>query len=313
MCGQQTNTMPFQGEIDEAAQILSSVAALRRHPGFQRATRSAAEGVVALYRADRILNALMSDRARALFTHAALYLHYSGTRPGETGLTVGAMKDMCIEHGLCSRGRCEAMLALMRAAGLFVAAPDRDRRRRPLAPTEKLFGMHRERWGRHFEAMQHVMPEAETWRDALADPGFVAAFVVALVRRFMGGQRLVEPASGFELFTERNAGMMILFDLALQGPKDGGFPATVPVRLSINALATKYLVSRKHVLTLLRDAETRRMLARGGLANDAVTILAPAREGLETFQALLFLYLARSAEEAMRACASASVPLGVAI
>src|SRR5690242_18927632 len=100
----------------------------------------------------------MSDRARAIFTPAAVYLYDS-----ETGLTVGSMKDLCVEVGLCSRGHFEAMLALMRAAGLFVVSPDQDRRKRPLAPTGKLFAMHRECWGAHFQAMQFVLPEAEGW------------------------------------------------------------------------------------------------------------------------------------------------------
>jgi len=115
----------------------------------------------------------LSDRARAVFAHVALYLHYRGTGNGEAGLTVGAMKDMCVQLGLCSRGRCEAMLALMRAAGLLVVSSDLDRRRRPLAPTEKLFALHRDRWGSHFDAMRHVLPEAVSWRSALADPDFL--------------------------------------------------------------------------------------------------------------------------------------------
>jgi hypothetical protein len=100
-----------------------AVATLRGHPRFPAAMRHAANSAVELYRGDRLLNAMMSDRARAIFTHVALYLHYGGSRSGDPGLTVGAMKDLCVELGLCSRGRCEAMLALMRAAGLFVAMP----------------------------------------------------------------------------------------------------------------------------------------------------------------------------------------------
>ena len=96
---------------------------------------------------------------RAVFAHVALFLHYRGTANGEPGLTVGAMKDLCVDVKLCSRGRCEVMVALMRAAGFFVAAPGPDRRRRPLAPAEKLFALHRERWGSHFAAMRHVLPE----------------------------------------------------------------------------------------------------------------------------------------------------------
>ena len=261
--------------------------------------RHAANSAVVLYRGDRILNAMMSDRARAIFTHVALYLHYGGSRSGEPGLTVGAMKDLCVELGLCSRGRCEAMLALMRAAGLFVAVPSLDRRRRPLAPTEKLFALHRERWESHFDAMREVLPAAVSYRAALGDPVFVRSFVVALGWRFVAGLRILGRSPGIELFAERNAAMVILFSLALAGPDQGLFPPPSPVPLSINALATKFSVSRKHVLTLLRDAETQNLLARGGAAGNEVTLLPRCRDAFEMFFVTLFLYLAQAAEEAL--------------
>jgi hypothetical protein len=285
---------------------------LRGNPQFGAAMRHAARGAVELYRNDRFLNALMSDRARALFTHLALYLHYGRSRSGEPGLTVGAMKEMCIELRLCSRGRCEAMLALMRAAGLFAAVPDLDRRRRPLAPTEKLFALHRERWSTHFQAMHHVMPTAASHLAALEDPAFVRGFVIALCRRFTAGLRILDYASGLELFAERNGGMMILFSLALSGPEQGSFPSRTPVPLSINALAAKFSVSRKHVLTLLRDAETQGLVMRGGASNDEITVLLPGRNALEMLFATMFLYLAQCADEALAAMASsASSPKGL--
>ena len=124
----------------------AAIAALRGHPRFRAAMRADASSMVAFYRGNRVLNALRSDRARALFTHGALFLHYSGTDAGTPGLTAGAMKDFCVRLGLCSRGRCEATLALMRAGGFFAAAPSGDKRLRPLVPTEKLLALHRERW-----------------------------------------------------------------------------------------------------------------------------------------------------------------------
>jgi hypothetical protein len=276
-----------------------AVTALRRHPQFQIAMRQAARSNIELYRNDRVLNALMSDRARALFTHVALYLHYGGSQSGDPGLTAGAMKDLCFELGLCSRGRCDAMLALMRAVGLFVAVPSLDRRRRPLAPTEKLLAMHRERWTTHFESLLSVMPAALSYRAALADPAFVRSFVIALGRRFVAGLRILDHAPGLELFAERNAGMVILFSLASAGPEQEAFPPRAPVPLSINALATKFSVSRKHVLTLLRDAETQGLLARGGAAGNEVTVLPRCRDAFEMLFATMFLYLAECADEAL--------------
>lgn len=264
--------------------------------------REAARCLIPMYRSDRLLNALMGDRARSVFAHLALLLHYRDAESGAPGLTVGAMKDMCVELELCSRGRCEAMLALMRVGGFLVGGQSHDRRRRPLEPTEKLFALHRERWGSHYEAMRHVLPRAAHWRAALMDePDFLRQLILALGEKYVAGLRLLDSDPSLGPFAERNAGMLILFSLALAGTDEGSFPAREPVMLSINGLATTFSVSRKHVLILLRDAEAEQLLVRGGPANNEVTILPRGRDGLEIFFARLFLYFAEGAAEAERA------------
>jgi hypothetical protein len=289
--------------MTERAPTLSAdaVICLRRQPGFPQALRAAAQCAVELYRADQLLNALMNDRARALFTLVALYLHYSDGESGGPGLTVGAMKELCTQIGLCSRGRCEAMLAVMRAAGMFAAVPHLDRRRRPLVPTERLLALHRERWGAHFTAMSAAIPEAAAYRAALDDPRFIKVFVLELGRRFIAGLRILDAAPELEEFAERNAGMMIFYSLALAGRDDDAVPPRRPVPLSINALATRFSVSRKHVLTLLRDAEAEGLLVRGGPANSEITLLPRGREALEMMMASLFLFMAECAAVALQA------------
>lgn len=278
-----------------------AVIRLRGEPGFEAAMRASAASAIALYRGDRILNALLSDRARALFPHVALYLHFAEERDGEFGLTVGAMKDMCVQLGLCSRGRCEAMVALMRAVGLLASAPNLDRRRRPLVPTDKLLALHRERWGAQFDAMSAAIPAAVAYRAALNDPVFVKTFVLELGRRFIAGMRVLDGAPELESFAERTAAMVILFSLALGGGPDQPFPPVDAVPLSINGLATRFSVSRKHVLTLLRDAEEQGLLARGGAGNDAITILPRGRKAVERMLATMFLYMAECADVALQA------------
>lgn len=277
----------------------AAIATLRTHPQFQLAMREAAQGVVTLLRGNRILNTLMNDRARAIFGAVALYLHYSDD--GNPGLTVGGMKEFCVRLALCSRGRCEAMLALMRATGFLVSVPNRDGRLRQLAPTEKLLTMFRGRWARNFSAMRHAMPEAANYLAALDDPAFVREFTLALGEQYVRGMRLLDYVPELEMFAERSSGIVILYSLALEGADDGPFPPIEPVPLSISALAARFSVSRKHVLTLLRDAEAEGFFARGGADNGHITLLPPARNGIETLLATVFLYLAQSAEQAFRA------------
>ena len=140
----------------------AAIAALRALPRFAEAARAAAAGMVTHYQGNRLLNQLMNDRGRVLFTHHAVYLHFSRT-PGDpgSGLTVSRMKDLCVETQLCSRGRVEVMLGLLRAAGYLAPASEpADRRRRVLVPTDKLLTLHRQRFQMHFAAMESVLPEA---------------------------------------------------------------------------------------------------------------------------------------------------------
>jgi hypothetical protein len=113
--------------------------------------------------------------------------------------------------------------------------------------------------------------------------------------------RILDAAPELEEIAERNAGMMIFYSLALAGRDDDAFPPRRPMPLSINALATRFSVSRKHVLTLLRDAEAEGLLRRGGPANSEITLLPRGREALEMMMAGLFVYMAECAEVALRA------------
>jgi hypothetical protein len=277
----------------------SAIAALRAHPRFLVAMRAAAAGMVAHYDGNRLLNQLLNDRGRTLFAHAALYLHYSRT-PGDagSGLTVSRMKDWCAQTQLCSRGRVEVMLGLLRASGyLAPAAEAADRRRRVLVPTERLIALHRQRFDLHFAAMEAVLPQAALVRDALDDPAFIPAFTCSLGRQFDAGTRVLNHSPELALFAERNAGMVILFSLLLAGTPDDAFPPTQPVPVSISGLGAKFGVSRKHVQTLLRDAEG--FVQRAGARNDRLILLPRVREAGQTFFATVFVFLDQAAREAL--------------
>ena len=77
------------------------------------------------------------------------------------------------------------------------------------------------------------------------------------------------------------------------------FPPVRPVPVSISALGAKFSASRKHVLTLLRDAEREGFVQRTGERRDRVVLLPRVRDAAQTFFATMFLYLARSADEAL--------------
>ena len=134
-----------------------AIAALRAHPRFAEAWRTAHIGFIDLWQGNRMLNSLVNDRGRLLISLFAVHLHLL-SRPNDphSGLTVSRMTTLCAEQNFCSPGRAKAMLMLMRVFGYLAPSPNEaDRRLRRLVPTEHLMSLHRERNRRLFRADRH--------------------------------------------------------------------------------------------------------------------------------------------------------------
>src|SRR5262245_5657856 len=95
---------------------LTAVRELQQHPQFRDALAASARASIEAYHGGRLMNWIMSDRARALLGYLAYYLDLAADGSG-SGLTPTRLKQACADTGLCSPGRAAAMLALMRAAG----------------------------------------------------------------------------------------------------------------------------------------------------------------------------------------------------
>ena len=104
--------------------------AIEAHPRFSAAMRLIAAGAVAQFCGNRILNMLVTDRARFLIGVFAIHLH-DMSRPGDprSGLTLSRIKAICVEQKICSGGRAEAMLILMRMFGYLASARSGEDRR----------------------------------------------------------------------------------------------------------------------------------------------------------------------------------------
>jgi hypothetical protein len=290
---QSSNPVSRQSFVTSA--VLSEV---RAHPRFPEAMRLFAKGIVEVFRGDRLLNLLVSDRGRMVIGFLSLYLHNESAPNGRgEGFSVGEMKALVASLGIASPGRTGAVLTMMRVAGyLSGATAAEDRRKHVLVPTERLRAAHRERWVRIARAMRPVLPEAAAvFR--LGDPEFEAAFVRLTSSYFIEGTRLVDAAPQLTLFVERNAGLVILFDILSTAGSDDTFPSMRPVSLSISALARRFSVSRAHVRTLLRDAEAAGLIERSG-DGTRVAIRPDLVEALKNFFAFSLVFVARCALEA---------------
>ena len=167
----------------------AAIEAIMAHPRFDDAGRDAANGLVALYHGERIINQVMPDRIRYIISIFALHLHFVG-RPNDpnSGLTASRLCKLCAERRICSEGRAEAMLAIMRTYGHVVPAPSKaDRRLRRLVPAEPLFAWHRKRCAFFFAAAAKVMPEHADALAALDTPEFMPKFIRHLARTHAEG------------------------------------------------------------------------------------------------------------------------------
>lgn len=273
----------FGGHVISGAEI----AALKAHPQFDQAWRQAAVAGIKQYRGVRLLNGLINDRGRDTVALLALYLHRTAS-PGDarSGLTVSRLKAICADQDIASPGRIEALLMLMRAAGLLrplTAASDHRVRR--LAPTERLTAMLHERWDGVLAAMTPIFPEAAAARTALADEAFERALVQRFGATFLTGFRLMDDPESMGVFTERNGGLMVVFSLVTAGEPGA------PVPVSISALARHFSVSRPHVRKMLHDAADAGYIACTDTRQTQVLVLLPLYDAVQTFFAKAFLFL----------------------
>ena len=178
-------------------------------------------------------------------------------------------------------------------------ATGRFRGKEKFTPTEKLVETLHQRWRSNFEAIRLVLPEGADALAALQRPEFTPAFVGQFTEHFLAGFRFVDYAPEVQLFIERNAGLVMLFNIMLAGERDDTFPPMRPVRVSISALATRFGVSRAHVRKLLRDAEVSGLLERAGVEEGRLMLSAGFRAAMETVVGTGILFFAHCARAAL--------------
>lgn len=283
----------------------TAIAAVQAHPGFDAAGFRLAAGVIASNRGNRLVNAVMTDRVRLLIAIWALYFHFSARRGDPlSGLTIARLRRACTEHKLCSGGRVEAMIVLMRFFGHLAAARhEEDQRLHRLTPTERLLEWNRARLSFTFEAMAKVLPEGAEALARMQSPGFIESVSCQIGRIHLAGFQVVDHIPQMRLFIERNAGFQTLISLCAAAPS-GRFPPTEPIHFSLSQLARSFGVSRAHLRALLRDAETSGLVERSG--PDTLRILPPLAAAQRRLAALYLVYIAHCVRAALAEHASRS-------
>ncbi|HEX4505205.1 MAG TPA: hypothetical protein VH722_05695 [Alphaproteobacteria bacterium] len=284
-----TESLSFNAE-DFALPDLSApvIAAMVGHPRFDTAMQTTAAAMIGLYRGQWVLNRLVSDRGRFIPGLMILDLHF--TVGGGTGFTTAQLRRDAATLGVCSPGRVNALLASLRLLGFLKPVEADDRRMRRLAPTERFLDLHRDRWGRLFEALALIDADGEAGRLALNNDAFLGAFAHVLVANYRSGARMSDFVPELRRTAERDAGLTMLFSL-MTG-------TAVGQSVSISSLARRFLVSRAHVLTVLREAEEAGLAASAGSGYGA----GPALPGaLRRFFAIMYLFQLHGIRAAQKA------------
>lgn len=252
---------------------------------------------VDFYQGNWIANRVLNDRARFLVTQLCMYLHYT-RRPEEpsSGLTATRLRDICIAGKICSAGRAEAMLLMMRAGGyLLRETVAEDKRVRRYVPTEKLVGQVRVRQRGILRAVDMLQAEPRFAAALESDPQFYPRFVSNMAESFIAGFRLYHFVPELDRIFDRDAGLIMMMSVFLTDPAYRGF---VPEQnVSVFGLARRFNVSRAHVRAVLGDAEQVGLIQRGA---DVAQPLPPLVEAMEKLLATGFAYSASCAERALQ-------------
>src|SRR5262249_14852040 len=141
------------------------------------------------------------------------------------GLTPSRIKAICAERNICSAGRANAVLVLMRMSGYLASArSEEDRRLHRLVPTDALFALHRESLVFTLEAVAQLLPEGAAALAELRSPDFLSCLLSHYAGLHLEGFYYIDHVPEVRLFYERNAGAVILFSIYLAGQETEGSP-----------------------------------------------------------------------------------------
>lgn len=263
---------------------LEAIAAVRREPCFRQAAAAIAVSSIEYYQRHWLADRVLNDRGRFGIVLIIMFLHFS-YRAGvaSSGLTTARLREICVGADLCSGGRAESMLLMMRATGLVERAEESDRRARHYVPTPKLIAVHRQRQRQVLSALD-ILRGGTRYLDSIGsdDGAFYPQFVLALGRVFLAGYRIVHAAPELQKMIDRDAGLPLMMCVLLASPD---YAALVPEEMrptGVAGLARRFDVTRTHVRSVLRDAESAGFLIRHD-DTTPVTALPKLIDSMENF------------------------------
>ena len=285
-----------------ATPTAEAIEALRAEPRYRQAIAAAVADTVEYYQGRWLAHRVLNDRARFIMASVMLYLHFTRREDvANSGLTATRLREICVGIGLCSGGRVEAMLLMMRASGFLERAKDAgDLRMRRYVPTAKLHDLNRERQRRLLQAIDILRGTTAYAPQICAESNLARyrPFVVALGRGFLAGFRIVQPTPVLLRIIDRDVGLPLMMCIFLTSQEYSEFCPQALQNVSVAALARRFEVSRVHVRSVLRAAESAGLLLRNE-DTAQVRALPPLVDAIEKFFGNAFLYTESCAKIAL--------------
>jgi hypothetical protein len=261
-------------------------------PGFEAAARQAVACWLPRDENDANDTGLLRDLGRFV---AAIWTLYLDAEPG--GVTRSRVEVLLAATGVSSPARAASMLIYLRFIGYIEPAPDKDARARRFVPTAKLWAAFLGRIRRELEWAALLDADVAQVLARFDERGMARTWAHRQGEHTVSVmQYYSKPDVSLDVFSQRNAGLMILAGLLRGAGPAETFPAPGPVCFSVSRLAKLSASSRVHVRNQLRAAERAGLLA--DLAEGEATVTPALVHHVRYFiacSALMFAWIARRA------------------
>ena len=272
-----------------AADAPGAIARVLAHPRFADASHALAAGMLQLAAEDRVLDGVFKDAGRYFAAMMAFALHDQG------GLTLPALKALCVRSGLLSPGRARAMLRFLEHCRYLERRPGGDHGADIYAPTPAFLAAWDQQFVASLKAASLIDPDVASLlgsggQTARQTYGRIHAGGMAAARE---GEQVV--IAFLRVFLHPFAGNHIVWTLIGAAAE---FPPRRAGPVSIAGLARTGGTSRAQVARIFREAADEGLTDLG--SDGMVTFHPAARDELGFFYAIQLVLILAAAAQAAR-------------
>lgn len=278
----QMKSIDVRAEDDEVMQVAKR---LRDHPQFPAALRRYTEGVTQFRAGPRLLNKLISYKARFHVVGYLMYLDADRERYGPYGgATYARLLDVCTRWQHATPRTLKTVLALLKLARLVRVehTPD-DARVKLYRPTDHLFSFVITWLTYALSALDCIDPAGDRVSKMKADFDFVRGYQVRGGRAYVEGESVTDRAPNLKHFFERDGGFPVLAGTMQAYFDDAPSP-------SRNELARRFSLSKTQVGNIFEDG-----FVRGFYERDAEGAIVPTPSLIDEYARYASIELAFTA------------------